>query len=312
MGFMQSSFKYRPGPDGLHLYNRTTGINILIDEVEIPEEKWALAPRQVSIALTNSCNLHCPFCYAPKEPAEADYDRLLEWLDELDLNGCLGVGLGGGEPLLYKRLPAICDYIKEKSGLAVTFTTNAHGLNASLVDELKGNVTYVRVSMDGVGATYETFRGKSFSFLCSQFELVKAISPFGINYVVNAQTFPELDEAMALASEFGATEFLLLPEQPTQGRSGIDYDTVVKLQKWVHSYFGHVRLSVSEAGAEGLPTCNPLVKEKGLRSYAHIDALGRIKRSSFDLVGVNIDDGGVMQALLKLQQILEDGHEGLA
>lgn len=309
---MSVEWKTRPGPDGLHLYDRTTGTNVLFDEVECPEDSWALAPRQVSIALTNSCNLRCPFCYAPKKPAELDYECLLVWLDELDANGCFGVGFGGGEPLMFKKLPTLCEYINERTGLAVTFTTNAHMLTSSLVDALKGRVAYLRVSMDGVGATYEGLRGKSFASLYSQFELVKAISPFGINYVVNAQTISELDGAISLASELGATEFLLLPEQPVRGRSGIDEDTVAGLQKWVNSYAGPIRLSVSEAGAEGLPVCNPLVHEKGLRSYAHIDATGRVKRSSFDSEGTKIDAGGVMRALKIVQQLTEDRREDLA
>jgi MoaA/NifB/PqqE/SkfB family radical SAM enzyme len=309
---MVKPIKFRPGPDGLHLYDRSTGTNVLINEVECPEDEWALAPRQVSIALTNSCNLHCPFCYAPKKPAEIDYNRLLGWLEELDTNGCLGVGLGGGEPLLFNKLPALCEYINEKTALAVTFTTNAHMLTPSFVNALRGRVAYIRVSMDGVGTTYEGIRGKSFSSLCRQLDLVKAISPFGINYVVNSQTVSELDEAIAFASEFGATEFLLLPEQPAQGRCGIDKATAREFQDWVNSYVGPIRLSVSEAGADGLPVCNPLEKETGLRSYAHIDASGRVKQSSFDLTGVNIGDDGVMQALLNLQQILENSRENLA
>ena len=305
-------FRYRPGPDGLHLYERETGTNILIDEIDIPKEEWAKAPRQVSIALTNACNMNCPFCYAPKRVAELDLKRLLGWLEELDTNGCLGVGLGGGEPTLYEGLPLICDYIKDRSQLAVTFTTNGHCLTENLVDQLKGRVNFVRVSMDGVGDTYKTLRGKSFSSFCRRLELVKSVSGFGINYVVNAQTLPDLEDAIAIAITTGATEFLLLPEQPVQGRRGIDEHTLLKLRNWVRSYSGPMKLSVSEAGADILPTCDPLSKEKELQSYAHIDASGVIKRSSFDLSGVTIENDGLMNALLKLQgQRLEVVDEDL-
>ncbi|TIH19259.1 radical SAM protein [Marinifilum sp. JC120] len=310
---MKYALNYRSGPDGLHLYDRKSGTNILLDEFEISSENWSPAPRQVSIALTNACNLQCPFCYAPKQLAELSYVQLQTWLDELNTNGCLGIGFGGGEPTLYKNLPLLCDYINNHTKLAVTFTTNAHNLSVSLADQLKGRVAYVRVSMDGVGETYEILRGKSFASLCSRFERIRSIAAFGINYVVNSQTFPDLDEAVMVAADHGATELLLLPELPTPGREGIDPVSVSNLKEWVYSYSGPLRLSVSEAGADKLPTCDPLVKEKGLRSYAHIDASGILKRSSFDSVGVKIGDGGIIKTLSKLRPIpVEVGYENLA
>ena len=63
-----SHIKVRSGPAGIQLFNRVTGLNILLDEIEIPPESWASAPRHVSIALTNACDLACPYCYAPKAP----------------------------------------------------------------------------------------------------------------------------------------------------------------------------------------------------------------------------------------------------
>lgn len=55
-----SRLKVRPGPSGLHIFDRETGLNILLDEVRVPLEGWAAAPRQVSVALTNACDLSCP------------------------------------------------------------------------------------------------------------------------------------------------------------------------------------------------------------------------------------------------------------
>jgi hypothetical protein len=39
---------------------------------------------QVSVALTNACDLSCEFCYAPKVPATLPADRVDRWLAELD------------------------------------------------------------------------------------------------------------------------------------------------------------------------------------------------------------------------------------
>src|SRR5262249_53065107 len=92
---------------------------------------------------------------------------------------------------------------------------------------------------------------------------------------VNARTLSDLDIATTLAAEVGAAEFLLLPEQPAWGRGGIDGHTIRALRRWVSLYQGVVPLTVSEAGAEGLPICDPLLGETGLRAYAHIDQATR-------------------------------------
>jgi sulfatase maturation enzyme AslB (radical SAM superfamily) len=296
----RSRLKFRAGPSGIHVFDRTTGLNLLLDEVRVPPARWATAPRQVSFALTNACDLSCPHCYAPKDAATLRVEMVTGWLDELDANGCLGVGFGGGEPTLYRHLPELCRYAARKTSLAVTFTTHAHRLDDRLASDLTGNVHFVRVSMDGVGQTYEMLRGRSFAALRRRLEVVRKLGRFGINFVVNRQTLPDLDAAIALAAEMGAAEFLLLPEQPTHSSAGIDSGTAQALCRWVRSYSAGMPLTVSETGADGLPTCNPFPQETGIHAYAHIDAAGVLKRSSYATDGVAIGVEGVMRALAML------------
>jgi hypothetical protein len=187
--------------------------------------------------------------------------------------------------------------------MAVTFTTHGHQLTERLAADLRGNVHFIRVSMDGVGTTYERLRGKPFPALIARLPIVRALCPFGINFVVNSLTFPDLDSAVTIASAHGAAELLLLPERPVRGRGGIDDCTAQDLERWVKSYRGPIALTVSEAGAVGLPTCNPLASEFGLRAYAHIDASGRLKRSSYDQTGIPISYAGIIDALRRLSAI---------
>lgn len=291
--------KLRAGPSGLHLFERKTGWNVLIDEVRIPPAQWALAPRQISVALTNACDLACPFCYAPKASASLDADRLAGWLCELDENGCFGVGFGGGEPSLHRRFIEICQKTAATTNLAVTFTTHAHRITLAHRENLKGSVHFVRVSVDGVGATYEALRGRPFASIRSQLEIVREIAPFGINFVVNSQTFADLDDAIDLARECGASEFLLLPEEPVDGMGGVEQETLSALQEWVAQYRGAVPLAISESHSKDVCSAAAFV-ESGLRAYAHVDANGFLKRSSYDKEGVLIGPGGVIEALQKL------------
>lgn len=290
----------RLGPSGIHLFDRNSGLNILIDEAVLPEEIWTTAPRQVSIALTNACDLRCSYCFAPKSGGNLSFERVVTWLHELDANGTLGVGFGGGEPTLYPRFAELCAYTARHTSLAVTFTTHGHQLDDVLLSALRGNVHFVRISVDGIGATYERLRGRPFNVLRDKLAAIREIAPYGINYVVNADTLPDIDMAANFAEMAGASELLLLPERAVKGNVGIDKVTYRSLTTWVKTYSGGLRLTISEATADGMPTCNPFPNETGLRAYAHIAANAVIKRTSYDSDGVVINGDGVISALKEL------------
>jgi hypothetical protein len=301
--------KSRIGPNGVHLFDRLSGLNVLLDELRPKEAVWSTSPRQVSIALTNVCDLHCTYCYAPKHKASLHTDQVLGWLKELDAEGCLGIGFGGGEPTLHPDFVDICKRVAGETQLAVTFTTHGHRLTPQLVDRLKGSIHFARISVDGVGRTYEEQRGKPFSSLLRGMESIATLSPFGINVVVNERTVAELDAIGELAEKFGASELLLLPQQATAAVTSMDGVVGQALQDWVSNHRGKVRLAVSEAGASGLPTCDPLPDERGLQAFAHIDASGMLRASSYSPVGAKIGDAGVLSALKRLRNNFEIKQE---
>lgn len=296
-----AGFRVRLGPSGLHLFDRTSGLNVLFDEIKLPDHMWSLAPRQVSIALTNSCNLTCPFCFAPKNRASLSLEAIASWLVDLNAHGTFGVGFGGGEPTLYPAFAELCAFATRNTQLAITFTTHGHWLDDDLIVRLIGNVHFIRLSMDGVGKTYQQFRGRGFSEFRARLECVRTVAPFGINYVVNDQTLPDLNAACEVAAEAGAVELLLLPEEPTNGRPGIDKPTLASLREWVSGHAGKLRLSMSERQSDGFPAIDPVRNDVGLRAYAHVSADGVLKRSSYDCGGAPISDDGILAALGQLR-----------
>lgn len=273
--------KFRKGSDGLHLFERSSGLNCLIDEVVFPKNKWAKAPRFVSMALTNICDLSCRFCYAPKSNDFLTSKNVLAWSRQLDSNGCLCIGFGGGEPTLHRDFTTICREINKQTALGITFTTHGHHLDETLCDELDSSVNFVRVSMDGVGETYESIRKKSFSSLLAQLKLVSSKFNFGINYVVNDQTLPDLDRALDLIVDVGAQTLLLLPEH----LNGYVNPLIKKrLASWIKKSPRPINISVSENGVDDtLPIANPFNTEVGVNGYAHVTAKGEVSRTSFDL-----------------------------
>jgi sulfatase maturation enzyme AslB (radical SAM superfamily) len=294
--------KVRLGPDGMHVFDRRTGLNVLFDEVQPPEQSWSIAPRQVSLAVTNACDLACSYCYAPKHRAVLEKRDLLRWMDELDRTGALGVGFGGGEPTLYRHLPEVCAYATENTKLAVTMTTHGLRWNAELISRFRGTVNFVRVSVDGVGSTYERLRGRSFTQLRAALERIARDFQWGMNTVINQDTVGDLDAIVAFASEHGASELLLLPEQPTARTTGAGEGTLRVLQSWVRAYTGPLPLATSAESEFGVPTADALPKELGLRSYAHVDASGTARQSSYAPSGVPIGEDGLIAAFERLAQ----------
>ncbi len=147
--------KIRRSCSGAHHFDRDSGLNILFDEISYSPDEWDVAPRFVSFAITNACELQCPFCYAPKTPASRSLEQVLEWTRQLDTAGALGVGLGGGEPSAHPLFLEMCRAISRDTRLAVSFTTHGHRMTERLASQLRGEVHFVRLSVDGVGHTYE-------------------------------------------------------------------------------------------------------------------------------------------------------------
>jgi MoaA/NifB/PqqE/SkfB family radical SAM enzyme len=278
-------------------------MNLFIDQPTAEGQTNVLAPRQVSVALTNACDLRCSYCYAPKSPGRLDTSTVVSWARELDAHGCFGVGFGGGEPTLLTGFPELCQLVAGETGLAVTFTSHGHHLTASVCSRLAGAVHFIRISMDGVGQTYERLRGRPFDALLDRLADVRGVAPFGINVVVNEQTVHELDQIAGVASRVGARELLLLPQQPTSASRGVDDVTISGMRSWLDRYRGPLAVTIGAAGIEGLPVTSPVPGEQPLEAYAHITARGVLKSSSYQVGGSPIGKDGVMAALSVLRTV---------
>ncbi len=297
--------KVRSGPDGIHFFDRASGLNVLLDEQIPPRLEWSVAPRQVSIALLNACDLACSHCYAPKSGAILSTSDVKNWMSELDRSGCFGVGFGGGEPTLHPGIEEICLFGQTETSLAMTMTTHGHHLTAELISSLSRSLNFIRLSMDGVRSTYEVVRRRSFDAFTERVKAVSEMLPFGINFVVNQTTIGDIEEAVSFGEKMGASEFLLLPEVSFGRGSKIDPNTLCKIKDWVKQYKGTMSLAVSSNFAEEFSCELPLAKESASEAYAHIDADARLKSNSFETEGVRIGDGGVIAALRAMNSRIE-------
>lgn len=287
---------------GVHLFDRVSGLNVLIDEIAVADPLRSLAPRYLSVALTNACDLHCGYCYAPKHPALLDADRVLAWAVELGGNGCLGIGFGGGEPTTHPRFVPLCRQIADSTPMAVTFTTHGHRFTPQLADALRGAVHFTRLSIDGVGATYERLRGRPFAAVSAAAERLRALAPLGVNTVVNADTIGELDEIARFAVDVGASEMLLLPQQPTATASGIGPRDAERLVDWISCSAHALRLAISRSGLEHAAGGVDVVPgEAPMDAHLHVDAGGVLRTDAYARTGVAVE-GSILDAVRTLRE----------
>jgi MoaA/NifB/PqqE/SkfB family radical SAM enzyme len=303
--------KTRYGYAGIHGFDRRTGLNLLFDEVRIDPSEWSIAPRYMSFALTNACELACPYCYASKVPARQRFEDIIAWAKELDASGCFGIGFGGGEPTLYPKFPELCREVACQTNLAVTMTTHGHRFSAELSEELGGHVNFIRLSMDGVRETYERLRGRSFPSFLEKLALVRSTARFGINFVVNDDTIEDLPEAAALVFGEGAEEFLLLPQTGADGKLAMAPETLQRLKNWVSDNYERCRLATSAHGGAEIDAPMLMTSKPEYQTYdfMHVDAMGKLKVSAFADKGISLTDGMSIVAAIEQTRIKQDQME---
>ena len=118
--------------------------------------------------ITRTCNLRCIHCYSDSEakayPGELDWDQMQRVVHDLAGYGVPGLLLSGGEPTVHPHFDALLE-LASTLGLKLTISTNGTRINAEMARRFKSlNVAYVGISLDGIGAIHDHFRGKSGAF----------------------------------------------------------------------------------------------------------------------------------------------------
>ncbi len=117
---------------------------------------------------TRRCNLKCIHCYAhakdqpsPDELSTAEGKRLL---DDLAQFGAPVVLFSGGEPLMRPDLVELADYAVNK-GMRAVISTNGTLITPAMAQSLKAvGLSYVGISLDGLEAVNDRFRGVKGAF----------------------------------------------------------------------------------------------------------------------------------------------------
>jgi len=116
--------------------------------------RFAPVPELVDISISNHCSKGCDYCYRDSKPDGSfmsldDYKFILSSLNHKKYGNVFQVALGGGEPLEHPEILEIIDLTKQFN-IVPNFTTNGKYITKTLVDNIKGKVGAVAVSLDNM------------------------------------------------------------------------------------------------------------------------------------------------------------------
>lgn len=289
--------KIRKELSGIHVFDRSTGLHILVDEFRLPFHECCNSPRTVSIALTNVCDLECHFCYVPKtkDCLAIEYVKMLAL--KLDKLGVLEVTFGGGEPLLYPDLDELCKWIWKNTDLGINITTNGHHLNDGMIEKLEGVVSSLRFSIDGVEPYYSQIRNKPLERLLQIVSKVQTRIPTGFNVTVCPGEAGELENVIELALSLGVDDVLIIPVRE-MGKFVFSKSDWMEIEHIINKYQNTLQLLITYDAAEYMDIDTLATEKSHDYLFAHISADMRLKVDSYSVSGELVEDPEQLQSAL--------------
>lgn len=154
---------------------------------------------------TRRCNLKCVHCYAHSAdfnyPGELTTDEGYRLLDDLGQFGAPVALFSGGEPLMR---PDLLDLIRhaKKAGLRAVISTNGTLIDPAKAELLREiGLSYVGVSLDGMRATNDRFRGQEGAFdhaLAGIRNCRQAGVKVGLRFTVNRRNVADVNDIFNL------------------------------------------------------------------------------------------------------------------
>jgi len=166
--------------------------------------------------LTRRCNLRCRHCYSVSAdvefPGELSHEQAMAVLEDLGEFKIPALILSGGEPLDRHDLFEIAARAREM-GMYLALSSNGTriiGEQADRVAEI--GFDYVGISLDGIGATNDWFRGQvgAFDQGLAGVRACKARGiKVGLRFTLTEDNAEQLPELLALAEDEGIDKFYL-------------------------------------------------------------------------------------------------------
>ncbi|MGD9939698.1 MAG: radical SAM protein [Clostridia bacterium] len=159
----------------------------------------------VVFSATKRCNLKCCHCYAHSPDGQAEPElttaQAKALIDDLSAFGSPVMLFSGGEPLMRTDMPELMAYAVERK-MRATLSTNGTLITEAMARELKKvGLTYAGISLDGLAAAHDSFRGVDGAFdkaLAGIRACKKAGIKVGLRLTLTRSTVEEIDNIFRL------------------------------------------------------------------------------------------------------------------
>lgn len=181
-------------------------------------------PELVVVIPTYRCNLRCKMCFLFDEQGEnliptplrkelplSEWQKIIEEISVFEPH----IYLVGGEPLLYKDLLALINYIKA-AGLRCGMTTNGITLAGVAEEIVQSGLDYLVVSIDGPEAIHNEIRRSSQAFQRAMAGMIrinqakarykKSTPSLSVNCVISTFNYQHLTEVVMAVDDLGVPD----------------------------------------------------------------------------------------------------------
>lgn len=207
------------------------------------EPKPALSVPTLKVAyyaITDGCNLRCPYCYASSEkalPGELNTAESIALVDQIADMGATTIVFTGGEPMMRRDLFDVVRHARSR-GLRRNIITNGTLLrNATIAAEMAELFDMITISMDGATAeTHEPTRGRgTFAKTVNALKLLneQGVRPV-INHVVGKNNVAAMEDFATFVAGFDV-RMVRMMQQSELGR-GKDDDAAFGWREYMQAH----------------------------------------------------------------------------
>ncbi len=158
--------------------------------------------------ITQSCNLNCKHCYASSEAkkyeGELSPEEGLTLIDDLAAFNVPVILFSGGEPLIREDFFDLA-YRASKHNIRATISTNGTLITPEVARSIKkAGISYVGISLDGIGELNDRFRGREGAFeqaLAGIRACREVGQKVGLRFTINRHNFHQIEEILYLVKE---------------------------------------------------------------------------------------------------------------
>ena len=213
--------------------------------------------------------------------------------DEL---GALEITFGGGEPLLYPDIAALCEWIWTNTSLGISLTTHGHSPVTLRFDPPTRWKDFLDPDSRSTAPSLITARseGGPFAKLLEKIQALDGAIPFGVNVVVSSGHVTQLQQVADLAISLGAYDLLIIPEHHG-GKIGLAEHESNEIDKFIAQYSSRCRLSATQGACAHLTAKFLETEHDDEFVFAHVSADRKLKPNSYAPDGIPIHDAGRMR-----------------